>query len=164
MDVKGIDKKQREFMANGRKYIIMEKISIERFKQYEKLVPQLTMGITFNEMFASLRKAFGLLNNPTPKPLDAGIIIHNLMSGISASNDEKRFSPALMMAALIINREDEDPGKYDEQLMLDKIADWQAEGYDMLDFFELSLNAIQGFRETLIKYTQETAKLSLKED
>ena len=159
MDVKGLDKKQKSFMANGRKYIVMDRISIVRFKQYEKLVPQLTMGITFNEMFASLKKAYGFLNSKDPKPLDAGIILHNIMNSITASNDEKRFSPALMMAALIINREDEDPGKYDEQLMLDKIADWQAEGYDMLDFFELSLNAIQGFRETLIKYTQETASL-----
>lgn len=163
MEVKSIEKGKKEFVANGHKYIVMDKISIARFKEYEKLVPQLTMGIGFSEMFTSLGKAFALLNSPAPKPLDAGIIIHNLMEGIKGAGSENRAHPGLMMAALVINREGEDATKYDKNLMLEKIADWQAEGFDMLDFFELSLTSIQGFKETLVKYTQETAKLMSKE-
>lgn len=146
---------ENHFMANGNKYILVGKISIARFKEYEKLVPQLTMGIGFDEMFSNLKKAYSFLNSPTPKPLDAGIIIHNLMSGIKDINDKKRIHPALKMAALVINREDENPAHYDEKLMEEKINDWQAEGLDMLSFFEMSLNSIQGLKEQLSKFTEE---------
>lgn len=152
MDVKN------EFTANGKLYVVSKTLSIARFKEYEKLVPLLTFGQGFEEIFAGLKKAFSLLNNPAPKPLDAGIIIHNLMNGIKDINDNKRIHPALKMAALVINRKDEDPTKINDQLMLDKISDWEAEGLDMLTFFELSLNSIQGFNEELIKLTQESKK------
>lgn len=152
------EQKTNGFKANGRDYVISEKISIARFKEYEKLVPQLAMGTGFDEMFASLKKAYGYLNTPSPKPLDAGIIIHNLMNGIKDINDNKRVHPALKMAALVINRADEDHTKYDEALMNDKINDWQVEGLDMLSFFEMSLNSIQGFKEALVKYTQEQVR------
>lgn len=147
---------EKHFMANGKKYIIANKISIARFKEYEKLVPQLTIGIGFNEMYTNLRKAYSYLNTPQPKPLDAGIIIHNLLNGIKDINDNKRIHPSLKMAALVINREDENAAEYDEQLMQDKINDWQVEGLDMLSFFEMSLNSIQGLKEQLIKFTEET--------
>jgi hypothetical protein len=158
MEAKAIPMGPGEFMANGKKYIVKSFISIERFQEYEKLAPQLTMGIGFDEMFTSLKKAYGYLNTPQPKPLDAGIIIHNLMNGIKGINDGKRVHPALKMAALVINREDEDPAKYDEKLMLDKINDWQAEGLDMMDFFDLSLSSIQGFNERLSQSSQEKEK------
>ena len=157
-EIKSITPGTNEFVANGNKYIVKSKISVARFKEYEKLVPQLTMGIGFDEMFASLKKAYGHLNSPQPKPLDAGIIIHNLMNGIVGINENKRIHPALKMAALVIDREDENPANYDEQLMQDKIADWQKEGLDMISFFDLSLNSIQGFNERLIQFTQEKEK------
>lgn len=146
---------EKYFMANGNKYIIASKISIARFKEYEKLVPQLTMGLGFDEMYASLRKAYSFLNSSQPKPLDAGIIIHNLLNGIKDINDNKRIHPSLKMAALVINREGENPAHYDEALMQEKINDWQVEGLDMLSFFEMSLNSIQGLKEQLIKFTEE---------
>jgi hypothetical protein len=153
-----INKNTREFTANGKKYILKDRLSIARFKEYEKLVPHLTFGIGFDEMFAGLKKIYNHLNSSTPKPLDAGIIAHNLMSGIAEINDKKRIHPALKMAALIIDREDEDPTKYDALLMADKISDWEKEGLDMMPFFELSLSTIQGFNERLIEFTQDQKK------
>lgn len=158
MEIKSIPLGPGEFMANKKKYIIKNSLSIDRFKEYEKLVPQLTMGIGFDEMFSSLKKAYGYLNSSQPKPVDAGIIIHNLMNGIAGINDGKRIHPALKMAALVIDREDENPGTYDEKLMLDKINDWQEEGLNMLDFLDLSLSSIQGFNEKLSLLTQEKQK------
>lgn len=146
----------REFMANGRKYIISEKISTLRYKEYEKLVPVLTFGVGFKEIFQHIRKAYDLLNKPVPEPGSACVVLHNTMNGIKMIDDPKRQHPGLLMAALVILREDEDPTKYDEQLMMDKISDWQEEGYDMLSFFVLSMNTIQGFKETLSAYTNQT--------
>lgn len=151
-EIKSIKATDGSFMANGRKYFILDKITPTRYKEYEKLVPRLTFGLDFNEIFKNLQKAYDALNRQ--KFADSSVIIHNMMSGIAGVNDEKRVHPALMMAALIINREGEDPAKFDENMMLEKIQDWTVEGLDMMSFFEMSLNAIQGFRETLIKYTQ----------
>jgi hypothetical protein len=139
-----INKNTREFTANGKKYILKDRLSIARFKEYEKLVPHLTFGIGFDEMFAGLKKIYNHLNSSTPKPLDAGIIAHNLMSGIAEINDKKRIHPALKMA--------------DALLMADKISDWEKEGLDMMPFFELSLSTIQGFNERLIEFTQDQKK------
>jgi hypothetical protein len=158
MEIKSITPGTKEFMANGKKYIIKSRISGYRFKEYEKLVPQLSMGIGFDEMFANLKKAYAFLNSSQPKPLDAGIIIHNLMNGIVGINENKRIHPALKMAALVIDREDENPATYDEELMKAKISDWHEEGLDMISFFDLSLNSIQGFNERLMQYTQEREK------
>lgn len=155
-EIKSIKAADGSFMANGNKYFIMDKITPNRYKEYEKLVPRLTFGLDFNEIFKNLQKAYDALNKQ--KFADSSVIIHNMMSGISSVNDEKRVHPALMMAALVINREGEDPSKYDENLMMQKIQDWTEEGLDMMSFFEMSLNAIQGFRETLVKYIQAQVK------
>lgn len=159
-DIKSIPAGVREFQANGKRYIIMDKITVLRYKEYEKLVPRLTFGLDFNEMYKNLEKMYAALNKQ--QFANSAVICHNMMNGISNVNDPNRVHPAMMMAALVINREDENPGSYDETLMMDKINDWTVEGFDMMSFFELSLNSIQGFRETLVKYTQAQAELVLK--
>lgn len=141
--------KEKEFMANGRKYIIKDWLPIERWIQHEKLQPQLTFGASFEQLFSNLGKAYAALNKQSFA--DAAVIIHNTMNGIKNANDEKRAHPALLMAALFIVREEEDFYKYDEKVMLDKIEDWQKEGLNMLDFFHLSLSSIRGFSQTLAK-------------
>lgn len=153
MEIKSVDTTSKNFTAAGRNYTILEKITPERYKEYEKLVPKLTFGLSFQEIYSQLHKLFGLLNKQ--EFANAAIVCHNVMKGIKDVDDEKRIHPALMMAALVIVRDDEDPRSYNEALMLDKINDWQKEGIDMMSFFALSLNTIEGFRETLIKYTKE---------
>jgi hypothetical protein len=156
MEVKTIDPTKREFTANGNKYFITEKISILRYKQYEKLVPVLTFGLSFSTIYSNLGKAFALLNKPNPEPLNAGIILHNIMKGIKDADDPSRLNPSLMMCALVILREGEDPTKFDESLMREKINDWTEEGLDMMGFIALSRSCIQGFNETLIESIQKT--------
>lgn len=151
--IKSIDLNQKEFTANGRKYIILDKITPERYKEYEKLVPELTFGLGFAQIYANLQKIWEYLNKMEFG--NASVVCHNTMKGIKNIDDSKRIHPALMMAALVIVREDEDCKVYDKQLMLEKINDWQSEGLDMLSFFALSLNSIQGFREALIDYTNK---------
>lgn len=161
MELKTLSSATKSFEANGKKYTVSEKISVERFIQYEKLVPELTFGLSFEQIYSNLRKAFELLNKQ--KFADSSVVIHNIMNGISSIEDEKRAHPALLMASLVINRQDEDVRVYDEFIALDKINDWQLEGLDMLGFFDLSLSSIQGFKTTLIKYTQEQAELISEE-
>lgn len=152
-EIKSLTLKEKEFTANGKRYFVMDKISPERWKEYEKLVPVLTFGLSFESMFANLSKLWEHLNKQ--KFGDAAVICHNMMKGITDANDPKRVHPALMLAALVINQEGENVKTYDEQVMRDKINDWTVEGLDMLGFIALSRVSIQGFNETLIKYTQE---------
>lgn len=152
---KSIDLKERAFMANGNKYYIAEKISIDRWKEYEKLVPRLTYGVGFNEMQAALVKAYNALNKQ--QFADASVIIHNIMNGIKDADNPERVPPGLMMCALVMNKEGEDVGKFDENIMLDKILDWRLEGLDILSFFGWALNCITGFRDTYLLYTQAQA-------
>lgn len=153
MQVKTLEPNTKQFIANGRNYTVSPSITPERYKQYEKLVPVLTFGLSFQDVYNGLFNVFNHLNKQDFA--NAAVLTHNLMNGIKDIDNENRIHPALMMAALVINRDDEVAAIYDEKLMLDKIADWQAEGIDMMYFFALSLSSINGFRETLLKYTQE---------
>lgn len=154
--VKSFNVKDKVFMANGRKYYMSEKISVRRFREYEKLVPLLTYGMGFNEIFSALKKAYAAANEK--RFADVAVMLHNIMSGIKDADDEKRFHPALLVCALVINREGEDPGAYDESVQIEKIEDWQKEGLNMLDFFTLALTSINGFRETYLQYIAQQAK------
>lgn len=155
MEIKSIIGK-KEFEANGRKYTIMDKISINRWIIYEKLQPRVTFGLGFEEMYANCIKAYQYLNQQ--KFADAAVVMHNMANGIKSATDEKRAHPVLLMASLFVVRDNEDLKVYDEKLALEKIEDWQAEGLNMADFFSLSLSSIRGFRETLLRSTQEELK------
>lgn len=160
--IKTIDGSTKEFVANGQRYFVQKSITPLRYKEYEKLVPKLTFGLSFQEVYQQLHRLWNMLDKQ--QFANAAVVCHNLLNGIKDIDDEKRVHPAMMMAALFICRENEDPAKYDEQLMLEKIADWQVEGYDFWSFFALSVNSIRGFRETLLRYTQQNLEEILKED
>jgi hypothetical protein len=151
-----LDFTQKSFKANGKTYHISEKISIDRWAEYEKLMPRLTYGIDFESMNKSHAKAFAALNEK--RFADAAVIIHNLMSGIKDANDDTRVHPALLMCALVINFEGEDVGLYDKNIQLQKIEDWKAEGLDILSFFAFALRSINGFRETYLLYIAAQAE------
>jgi hypothetical protein len=152
---KVFDPKCTSFTANGTKYYVSTKLSIKRYEEYEKLQPKLTFDLDFSVMFSTLKKAYAALNDR--KFADSAVIIHNLMSGIEDIRNEKRIHPALLMAALAINSEGEDPGTYDESAQLKKIEDWRAEGFDIYGFFIFALNTIKGFALEYNEFTAEGA-------
>lgn len=162
-ELKKITKETTHFTANGKKYVIADGVSIARFEEYEKLQPILAYGINHKEIFTHLRKAWDYLNKN--KPIDAGVILHNVMSGIENVDKEDRVHPGLLIAALFINREDEDLSKYDKNISLDKIKDWREEGYDVSSFFLLALNSLQGFKQTYVEYINQIKQevLEIKE-
>ncbi len=152
-EVKTIDLfKIGTFEANGNKYHVSKKISIPRWREYEKLEPRLTYGVDFESMFKQLRKAYDALNTKAGNIADAAVILHNLMSGIKDIESEQREHPALLKCALVINREGEDASAFDERLQKEKIEDWRKEGFDVLPFFTFALFSIQGFKETYVQY------------
>lgn len=150
---KEFDYKCKEFTANGKKYFVNQKLSIARFEEYQKLEPRLAYGIDFETLFQLIKKQYTLLNDR--KFADAAVISHNIMNGIGDLLSDKRTDPALLMAALAIVGEGEDPGSFDEQVQLDKIADWRAEGYDMEGFFYFAASTINGLPKAYKEYIMQ---------
>lgn len=161
-ELKTLKPTDKSFIANGKKYFITDKISIARWKEYEKLMPRITYGVGFEEMFKSHSKLYALLNQQ--KFADSAVIVHNLMNGIKEINDETRVHPSLLMCALLINREGEDAGAYSKEIQLEKIDDWQKEGMDILSFFAFALQSINGLKKTYLEYIANQAQETLTEN
>jgi hypothetical protein len=124
-------------------------------------------GRTFEDVFREIRRAFDYLEKPQVNM--ASVTLHNLLTSVKEKL-ERRYHPALMICALFVNREDEDMGKLDEEFMKTKIEDWQKEGFDVKDFFQLAWNLVPGFIEhykddlsnisKLLNEVQDTSKKS----
>lgn len=149
--LKRLDYKQREFIANGNEYIILDSIPLARYIKYQKLIPKLTYGVSFVEIFNNLRKAYELLNTGK-RQADVAVILHNMMNGIKDIENESRHEAALQICALVIVRKGENIAEVNEQLFDEKINDWAEEGYEINGFFHLALLSIEGFRETFSEY------------
>lgn len=142
-----------ELPANGKIYRQNRVLSIERYEQYQMLEPRLAFDIDFNNMYKQLRQLYQNLDNK--KFADSAVICYNLMSGIKDLLDNKRESPALLMACLAILAPGEDPKSFDEEVQKIKIADWRAEGYAMEDFFTFVAIITNGLPKAYNEYIQE---------
>lgn len=153
IQTKEFDPKCTEFIADGFKFIKRQKLSIERYEQFELLQPQLAFGIDFETLFKLDKKQYELINQM--KFADAAVISHNRMTSIRGLLDGKREHPALLMCALIFCFEDEDPGTYDENLQMKKIACWRKEGYAIEGFFYFAASTLKGLPKAYAEYTME---------
>jgi hypothetical protein len=141
--LKQLDLTQKEFEANGKKYFIESSLSFERYLQYQKLQIELAFEPGFYGVFEAMKKGYELCNNQ--KFADLAVLLHNTMAGI-ATVDQRRI-PALDLCALFINKEDEDRAIINDDMIKQKINDWQAEGLDILPFFQLAMDSIKDFRK-----------------
>ncbi len=157
MEVKELKLTDKKFTANGKTYLVTDKISMNRYIEYQRTMPLLTFGTNFEEMFKQLKNAYTHLNNQ--KFADSAVIIHNLLNNVSKVEETSRIHPALKMAAMFINTAEEDVTIYDEEVTKQKIEDWSKEGYNISDFFTLSLNSINGFREAFQEYTEKRKQM-----
>ena len=160
MEAKRLNLEEKTFEANGKTYQVTQHISIDRFIEFERLQAHVGFGIDFKNIYEKLGKAYEHMNKN--KLADAAVIIHNLANGIG-ENLEKREHPILNMCALFINRDDENAGVLDEDLMEAKIKDWKEEGYAMDDFFSLAFNFVDGFipayKEIIQNISEEAEKV-----
>ena len=151
------------FIANGKPFLIEPELSYNRWIWYQKCEVYATLGKSFKEILALLNKAYALLNTGQPKPTDAGIIIRNVMQGV-IEVDEERLPTIMLMAALFINRPDEDRSVFDLNMAREKILDWAKEGIRINDFFTFVLSVIPGFQEAFSNISLNTSqeKVTLK--
>jgi hypothetical protein len=156
-ELKQIDLKTGKFSANGHNYTILKQIPLSRYRQFKKLQPRLIYGMDAKTLMQNCLKSFNYLNSPKPEPANAAIILHNIMSGIKDVDDDSREDPALLICSLIIVRDGEDIGVYDEVLCAEKIRDWEKEGYEPDGFFLLALTSINAFKQTFDLFMSQVA-------
>lgn len=161
-EVKKLDLTQTSFTANGKKYHIRRSLCIERWRYFEDLQALVGFGRSFDDIFIAFKEIWNALDDKGgAKTATAAIICHNAMTGIKTKL-EQRHHPALMICTLFINYEGEDEKIYDEEIMKQKIEDWQKEGYDINDFFQLAWNLVPSFIEHYSEDIQNTSSLTKK--
>jgi hypothetical protein len=156
-DLKHLDFKATEFMAMGKKYFVKQSLSVERFRWFEKYQVDFGFGRSYKSISDALKKAIEFGNKG--KGIEAWNIVLNLVLAIGEGL-EKRTNNAMMICALFIVTEDEDLTKWDEQMQLAKINDWNDEGYDVNSFFQLAANLVTGFIEDLEDILSNTSELA----
>lgn len=148
--LKQIDLNKKTFKANGIDYYIEGSLSFERFLMYQKLQLEVAYETGFYGVFKGLEKAYNSCNEG--KLADVSVIVHNLMKGIKTV-DERRV-PMLDLVCLFINTKDENRKTINDDMIRQKIADWEAEGLDMMPFFHLALSSIKNFSSVYTEFTQ----------
>lgn len=150
---------QKMFEANGVKYYVEERLSLDRFIKYQELELELGIGINTKNLMQNLSNIYSQLNEA--KFADAVIKLHDLMKGVVIL--DKKQPTALRMCALFINAEDEDRKTITEDVITTKIDNWKTEGFDMNDFFQFALGTVNGFSEIYneisLQYSEQVLKM-----
>jgi hypothetical protein len=157
MELKKLPFDKGEFTASGVKYVIKNTLTLARFVEFEKLQNHFGFGLTFEGIVKKLNESIEYANKG--KGVEAWNTIFNLKEGI-AYRLEDRTHPVLLLASLFIVTEDEDLTGWNELDQKVKIDNWNREGYDINDFFQLASNLVAGF---LPIYNEVSLSTSQKE-
>jgi len=157
MEIKKIDFTKGSFLANGKEYFIETKISTRRWISWRQLQAEVGFGVQFDTIFANIKKAYELLNQRDQKPMDAGVILYNILHGIKKVMDDE-VPEVISMCALFMNTKDEDRRTITEAQVREKLNDWQEEGIDMNSFFAFAINSIPGYIESYKQITPSTSR------
>ncbi len=136
-ELKTVDFSKKYFECQGRKFYLKESLSFVRYRELQKVIIEFAFSATFVDLFKNIRTAWDHMNGL--KFGDAAVTLHNIMLGIK-SLDEKH-DPALRLCALFIDEEGEDPTKYDEGKMKEKIDCWSSE-LSVTPFFQLAAGLV----------------------
>lgn len=149
-----------KFKANGKTYVVLDKMPIDSYIQYEKLSVQMAYGTTIPEFMKNLRKAYDLVN--AQKFADSAVQMHNIMSGILKLDDKERYPYGLMICTLFIKEESKVKEKWTEEMGNKAIEDWITEGLDVGYFFQLAKSSILNLGKELSELVSQEAKKILE--
>ena len=143
MEIKELDF-SKPFQANGKTYRVKSMLSVTRWIQFEITQSELGTGLSFDEMVKKWQTVYELANKM--KFADIAVLAHNTLSSV-ATRIEERTHPVIKMCSLFCNYEGEDETRWDDDLIKEKQADWEAEGYSMQSFFQLAFSAVENFSQ-----------------
>lgn len=155
------DLKDTEFEANGVVYRVYRSISPDRWEMYEQLQIEIGLARTFQQVMDGVQEAYGLCNKvASGKPVfaDLAVTLRDIIIGVTMVG-ERQHPAVLRMAALFINRKDEDIRFINEDMIQQKIDDWRKGGIDMKYFFQFALASIPGFFDAYKAVSQAFSEL-----
>ena len=133
-----------EFTADGHKFKVMSRLSLERMITYYKHAPEFTYGLSWEKMYENNDKKMKFINDG--KAGEAYHLMKIENEYIAKVKDPKiRYDATLLLASIFIVREDEDTKRFDYDFANKKIENWLAEGLDYTDFFTFVANALPNF-------------------
>lgn len=144
------------FEANGKKYIVEDKLSIARAIEASKIELEL-FDLSVGSIKSGLINAYNDLNGTNPektvKFADAAIKIHNLVNRFDKGFKLEE-NPILRYASLFINQEGEDRRTITQDMIRGKIQDWLEEGIESSGFFLLVLSVLPSAKKEFAKLTE----------
>lgn len=149
-----------KFEANGKNYVVEDKLSIMRAIEASKLELELfdlSTRTLKNELISTFNDLNGTNKEKTIKFADAAIKIHNLVNKIEKNLNFKDL-PVLKYCALYINAEGEDRRDITDERISEKINDWQEGGLEMTGFFLLVLNVLPSVRREFSKFMENISQ------
>jgi hypothetical protein len=159
MELKKLPFDKGEFTANGVLYRIKNTLTLARFVEFEKLQNHFGFGLSFKALYDKLEAIRVLFDSG--KSVEAFANYWNLKEGI-AYRLEDRTHPLLLLCSLFIITEDEDLTAWNELDQKVKIDNWNREGYDVNDFFQLGSNLVAGFLPIYGEISQSSSQTGQK--
>jgi hypothetical protein len=138
--------KESYFDCAGKRFIKTESISFNRFKEMQKILLELGFSATFVDIYNNYQKMIEAYNKHDYFAMS--IIAYKSMEGIK--NLEDKDHPALRLAALFINEENEDVTKYNEAEMKAKIDCWASE-LEVFPFIALAISIHEDWLKIYLK-------------
>lgn len=133
-----IDFENRQFKANGKKFLIeVENLPTGRYQKFEQMGISFAFGSTFGDIFQSFQKIYqaATSGNDILKAVNvAQEVSYNQMHAIKR-NDENYKPHILWFCTIFCNYEDEDRTTWSEDVARQKIADWERSSVPIQDFF-----------------------------
>lgn len=153
-EIKRLDDKTRAFMANGRRYVVHENLTVEGFQRLEELRVEMEAGNSAGDLLKLLQKAYGLLN--AQKYADACVTLYNAIN-IGERVNAGKYPAWIMALTLFVRPEGADLSVWDEQEAERWVADWNAEGYAATDLFGLAFASRIKFDSGFLSNSPDTS-------
>lgn len=155
-----------KFEANGRNYIIEDRLSIFRAVEASKMefeLFDLTAINVKNQLIFAYNDLNGNNKEKTVKFADASVKIHNLVTKIDKNFNFKDLA-VLRYCSLYINEEGEDRRTITPEGINQKIEDWQEAGFEITGFFLLVLSVLPSVRKDFNKYMEDISSESKEKE
>lgn len=160
--LKRIDRKTQQFTAKldgvETVFFVQDHLSVDRYIRYLQLLPELTFGVTFRELYERMTE----IHHHSTHGNDMINSMHQIatlsFNQLNSIIDfENRDIPKILeFCCLFINYANEDITIWDDRIVSQKIQAFRESGIDVSDFFFFASSAVQGFSKAYHKQTSET--------
>jgi hypothetical protein len=155
------------FWANGIEYTIRtpsDVLSPTRYTEFNRLCMQAGMGLDFNQLLSHLkeleRKVYEI--DPKDQTTKTGVILQlNAITKAVLDKSADRYDLMLHLCCIFIVEAGEDLRQFSFEKSIEKISNWNTEGYRVNDFFQLAMSSIPQFRAVYQEAERVQASLDI---